>query len=220
MLDQKLIQDLAEGTYTTLYMVVFSTLFGYVLGLPVGIALNITSKDGIAPNRAVYRVLDIIVNIMRSIPFLLLMTMVMPLSRILLGTSYGNRATILALVIASAPFIARMVESSLNEVDKGVVEAAQSMGADNWTIIRKVLIPEARTSLLVGVTIVFATIIGYTAMAGAIGGKGLGKIAIQDGYMRFKEERLYWPVVIIVILVQIMQALGMMISRKFDRRSR
>jgi D-methionine transport system permease protein len=186
--------------------------------LPVGILLTISDKEGIRPNRVLYRVLDVIVNIMRSIPFLILLILVIPLTKLIVGKSYGSSATIVPLVIAAAPFIARMVESSLKEVDKGVIEAATSMGASDFTIIRKVLIPEARTSLLVGVTIVTGTILGYSAMAGTVGGGGLGDIAIRYGYYRYQTDVMLITIVILVALVQILQVIGMIISRKLDRR--
>ena len=209
---------LLEGTRDTLYMTLVSTLFGYIIGLPVGILLTISDKDGIRPNRVLYRVLDVIVNIMRSIPFLILLILVIPITKLIVGKSYGSSATIVPLVIAAAPFIARMVESSLKEVDKGVIEAATSMGASDFTIIRKVLIPEARTSLLVGVTIVTGTILGYSARAGTVGGGGLGDIAIRYGYYRYQTDVMLITIVILVALVQILQGIGMIISRKLDRR--
>ena len=209
---------LLEGTRDTLYMTLVSTLFGYIIGLPVGILLTISDKEGIRPNRVLYRVLDVIVNIMRSIPFLILLILVIPSTKLIVGKSYGSSATIVPLVIAAAPFIARMVESSLKEVDKGVIEAATSMGASDFTIIRKVLIPEARTSLLVGVTIVTGTILGYSAMAGTVGGGGLGDIAIRYGYYRYQTDVMLITIVILVALVQILQGIGMIISRKLDRR--
>ncbi len=218
MLNSTMINMLIEGTVDTLYMTLISTLFGYVIGLPVGILLTMTDKDGIRPNAVIYRILDIIVNIMRSIPFLILLILVMPLTKLIVGKSYGSSATVVPLVIAAAPFIARMVESSLKEVDKGVIEAAQSMGAGNGTIVWKVLLPEARTSLLVGVTIVIGTVLGYSAMAGTVGGGGLGDIAIRYGYYRYQTDIMMVTIVILVALVQILQAVGMLISRKLDRR--
>ena len=216
--EKEMITMLLEGTRDTLYMTLVSTLFGYVIGLPVGILLTVTDKDGIRPNAFVYRIIDIIVNIMRSIPFLILLILVIPLTKLIVGKSYGSSATIVPLVIAAAPFIARMVESSLKEVDKGVIEAATSMGASAFTIITKVLIPEARTSLLVGVTIVTGTILGYSAMAGTVGGGGLGDIAIRYGYYRYQTDVMLVTIVILVALVQILQGIGMIISRKLDRR--
>ena len=218
ILQKEMVSMLFEGTLDTLYMTLVSTLFGYILGMPVGILLTISDKDGIRPNAVLYRILDVIVNIMRSIPFLILLILVIPLTKMIVGKSDGSSATIVPLVIAAAPFIARMVESSLKEVDKGVIEAATSMGADDMTIIRKVLIPEARTSLLVGVTIVTGTILGYSAMAGTVGGGGLGDIAIRYGYYRYETGIMIVTIVILVALVQILQGIGMIISRKFDRR--
>lgn len=218
MFDSATISMLLEGTVDTLYMTLLSTFFGYVLGLPLGIVLTVTDKEGIKPNAAVYKILDVIVNIFRSIPFLILLILVMPVTQVIVGKTYGATATIVPLVIAAAPFIGRMVESSLKEVDKGVIEAAQSMGADTFTIIWKVLLAEARTSLLVGVTIVTGTIFGYSAMSGVIGGGGLGDIAIRYGYYRYETGIMIVTIVILVVLVQILQGLGMMLSKKFDRR--
>jgi len=160
-----------EGIRDTLLMTLMSTLFGYLFGLPMGIALAVTDKTGIRPNAVVYKVLDVIVNIVRSVPFLILLILVMPLTRAIVGKTTGSVATIVPLTLAAAPFIGRMIESSLKEVDHGVIEAAQSMGASNLTIIWKVLLVEARTSILVGVTIAIGTILGYSAMAGVVGGK-------------------------------------------------
>lgn len=218
MLDQTIIMMLWEGTWATLYMTLVSTLFGYLLGLPLGIVLAITDKEGIKPNTAVYKLLDFIVNLTRSIPFLILLILVMPLTKLLVGQSYGSTATIVPLTLAAAPFIGRMVESSLKEVDKGVIEAALSMGADTFTVIWKVLLAEARTSLLVGVTIAVGTILGYSAMAGVVGGGGLGDIAIRYGYYRYETGIMIVTIVILMALVQVLQGIGMLLSRKLDRR--
>lgn len=218
MLDAEFTIMLLEGTRDTLYMTLVSTLFGYVLGLPLGIVLAVTDKGGIRENKVVYKILDLISNILRSIPFLILLILVIPLTKLIVGKSYGSSATIVPLVIAAAPFIGRMVESSIKEVDRGVIEAAQSMGAGIWQIIRKVLIPEAKTSLLVGVTIAIGTILGYSAMAGVVGGGGLGDIAIRYGYYRYETGVMLVTIVILVALVQILQGIGMMISRKLDHR--
>jgi D-methionine transport system permease protein len=209
---------LAEGTVDTLYMTLMSTLFGYILGLPFGIILAVMDKEGIRPNAAVYKVLDFIANLIRSIPFLILLILVIPLTKAIVGKSYGSSATVVPLVIAAAPFIARMVESSLKEVDKGVIEAAQSMGAGTFTIIWKVLLAEARTSLLVGVTIAIGTILGYSAMAGVVGGGGLGDIAIRYGYYRYQTDIMIVTIIILVVLVQLLQGAGMLLSRKLDKR--
>ena len=175
MLDKAMIEMMAQGIWDTCYMTLVSTFFGYVIGLPLGIALTLTDENGITPNRAVYRILDIIINVTRSVPFLILLIAVMPLTKLLVGKSYGSTATIVPLTLAAAPLVGRMVESSLKEVPAGVIEAALSMGAKTGTIVRKVLIGEARTSLLVGGTIVLGTVLGYSAMAGVIGGGGLGR---------------------------------------------
>lgn len=218
MFDSEFATMLLEGTRDTLYMTLVSTLFGYVLGLPLGIVLAVTDKGGICENKVIYKILDLISNILRSIPFLILLILVIPLTKLIVGKSYGSSATIVPLVIAAAPFIGRMVESSIKEVDHGVVEAAQSMGAGIWQIIRKVLIPEAKTSLLVGVTIAIGTILGYSAMAGVVGGGGLGDIAIRYGYYRYETGVMIVTIIILVALVQLLQGIGMMISRKFDHR--
>lgn len=207
-----------EGVRDTLFMTLLSTFFGYVLGLPWGIVLAVTDKSGIRPNAVVYRALDVAANILRSIPFLILLILVLPLTRAIVGKSTGAAATIVPLTIAAAPFIGRMIESSIKEVDHGVVEAAQSMGAGTFTIIWKVLLVEARTSILVGVTIAIGTILGYSAMAGVVGGGGLGDIAMRYGYYRYETLIMLVSVVLLVVLVQIFQTLGMRLSVKLDKR--
>ena len=219
MLDSQTLAMMAEGTGATLYMTLMSTLFGYILGLPMGIILVVTAPKGLRPNQVVYRILDVIVNITRSIPFLILMILIMPFTRILVGKTYGTTATIVPLALAAAPFIARMVESSLLEVDHGVIEAAQSMGASLWTIIWKVLLAEARTSLIVGATIALGTILGYSAMAGTIGGGGLGDIAMRYGYYRYQADIMIIAVILLDLLVQILHVVGMILSKKLDRRN-
>ena len=219
MLDSQTLAMMAEGTGATLYMTLMSTLFGYILGLPMGIILVVTAPKGLRPNQVIYRILDVIVNITRSIPFLILMILIMPFTRILVGKTYGTTATIVPLALAAAPFIARMVESSLLEVDHGVIEAAQSMGANLWTIIWKVLLAEARTSLIVGATIALGTILGYSAMAGTIGGGGLGDIAMRYGYYRYQADIMIIAVILLVLLVQILQVIGTILSKKLDRRN-
>ena len=216
--DQVVIDMIWKGIRETLFMTLMSTLMGYVLGLPLGIALAVTDKGGIHPNRVVYRILDVITNVIRSIPFLILLILVIPVTRFIVGQSYGSAATVVPLVIAAAPFIARMIESSLKEVDKGVIEAAQGMGAGTFTIIGRVLLVEARTSLIVGVTIALGTILGYSAMAGVVGGGGLGDIAIRYGYYRYQPDIMIVTIVILIVLVQILQGIGMLISAKLDRR--
>lgn len=209
---------IVRGIGETLYMTLTSTLLGYVLGLPMGILLVICAKDGIRPNALVYKIFDLISNIFRSIPFLILLILVMPLTAKLVGKSYGSTATIVPLTFAAAPYIARMVESSLKEVDRGVIEAAQSMGASTWEIVWKVYLKEARTSLIVNATIATGTILGYSAMAGTVGGGGLGDIAIRYGYYRYQVDIMIVTVIILVLLVQLFQSIGMLISKKMDRR--
>ncbi len=218
MTAQQMIPMLREGTWDTLHMVLVSTGIGYLIGLPLGVLLTITDKNGISPNRFIYRILDIIMNITRSVPFLILLIMIQPLTKLLVGKSYGTEATVVPLIVAATPMIARMVESSLKEVDKGVIEAAVSLGASKFTIIRKVLIPEAKTSLLVGVTIALGTVLGYSAMSGIVGGGGLGDIAIRYGYYRYETKIMIITVVVLVLLMQILQWIGMFLSRVTDRR--
>lgn len=209
---------LLEGIRDTLYMTLASTLFGYIIGLPMGIVLTVTDKDGIRPNAAVYKVLDVISNLLRSIPFIILLIVLIPFTRFVVGRSYGSTATIVPLTIAAAPYIARMVESSLKEVDAGVIEAARSMGASDFQIVTKVMLVEARTSLIVGATISLGTILGYSAMAGTVGGGGLGDIAIRYGYTRWQTDIMVVTVVLLVILFQIFQTIGMKIANRLDRR--
>lgn len=211
---------MCDGVLETLFMTLLSTIFGYILGLPIGIILAVTNENGIKPNAVVYKVLDVIANIIRSIPFLILLILIMPMTRMIVGRSYGTAATVVPLTVAAAPFIGRMIESSLNEVDRGVIEAAQSMGASTMTIIIRVLLVEARTSILVGVTIALGTILGYSAMAGIVGGGGLGDIAMRYGYYRYESGIMLVAVVLLVILVQIFQTIGMRMSVKLDRRRR
>ncbi len=218
MWTEEVIWMIIEGIKDTLYMTLASTLLGYVLGLPMGIILAVTDKNGIKPNLVVYKILDVIANIVRSVPFLILLILLIPFTRFLVGKSYGSTATIIPLTIAAAPFIARMIESSLNEVDKGVIEAAQSMGAGTFTIIWKVLLVEARTSILVGATIATGTILGYSAMAGTVGGGGLGDIAIRYGYYRYQTDIMIVTVILLVVLVQIFQTIGMRLSKRLDKR--
>lgn len=206
------------GIGQTLYMTILSTVVGYVFGLPLGVMLAVSDKDGLRPNKAVYKVLDVISNIIRSIPFLILLILIIPLTRIIVGQSYGSSATVVPLVVAAIPFIGRMVESSIKEVDAGVVEAARSMGASDLRIIVKVLLLESRTSLITGVTIAIGTILGYSAMAGSVGGGGLGDIAIRYGYYRYESQIMIVTVILLVVLVQVFQSIGMIIASKLDKR--
>ncbi|MCD7954989.1 MAG: ABC transporter permease [Lachnospiraceae bacterium] len=218
MLDSKTIAMIIDGIGETLWMTCMSTLFGYIIGLPLGVVLTVTGADGIRQNPFVYKILDVITNLLRSVPFLILMITIRPLTRFIVGKSYGATATIVPLTVAAAPYIGRMVESSLKEVDRGVIEAAQSMGASVWEIIRKVLIPEGRTSLVVNATIAMTTILGYSAMSGACAGGGLGDIALRYGYQRWQPKVLMVTVVLLVIMAQLIQMIGMFISRMIDRR--
>lgn len=216
-----LLQNLPADIWATLYSTVLSTLFSYVIGLPLGILLVTGEKNGVRPLPApLMAVLNFIINILRSVPFLILMIMAIPLSRLILNTSVGTEALIPPLVIAAFPFVARMVESSLREVDPGVIEAAQSMGASPFQIVRKVLLPEALPSLLTGATTVTITVLSYGAMAGILGGSGLGATAINYGYYRSKIVILYGAVILLVILVQIIQSLGTRSSVRLDKRVR
>ena len=207
-----------KGIQETVYMTLLSTLMGYIIGLPMGVLLAVSDKDGLKPNRVLYRILDVIANIVRSIPFLILLILLIPFTRLVVGKSYGSTATVVPLVLAAGPFIARMVESSLKEVDEGVIEAARSMGAGNFRIIMKVLLVEARTSLINGATIAVGTILGYSAMAGTIGGGGLGDIAIRYGYHRYQADIMIVTVVLLIILVQIFQMVGTTLANRLDKR--
>lgn len=218
MWDNETIMMLVRETGTTLYMTLTSTIFAYIIGLPLGILLVITAKDGLRPAAALYKLLDVVVNVVRSVPFLILLMLLIPFTRFIVGKSYGAAATIVPLTIAAAPFIARLVESSLLEVDRGVIEAAQSMGAGTGTIVWKVLLAEARTSLIAGATIALGTILGYSAMAGAVGGGGLGDVAIRYGYYRYQADIMFVTVILLVILVQILQYTGTKLSKKLDKR--
>ena len=218
MWTKEVVDMILKGIQETLYMTLLSTLMGYVIGLPMGVLLAVSDKDGLKPNRVLYRILDVIANIVRSIPFLILLILLIPFTRMIVGKSYGSTATVVPLVIAAGPFIASMVESSLKEVDEGVIEAARSMGASNLRIIVKVLLVEARTSLINGATIAVGTILGYSAMAGTIGGGGLGDIAIRYGYHRYQADIMIVTVVLLVILVQIFQMVGTTLANRLDKR--
>ncbi|RGY01342.1 D-methionine transport system permease protein metI [uncultured Clostridium sp.] len=218
MWTKEVVDMILKGIQETVYMTLLSTLMGYIIGLPMGVLLAVSDKDGLKPNRVLYRILDVIANIVRSIPFLILLILLIPFTRLVVGKSYGSTATVVPLVIAAGPFIARMVESSLKEVDEGVIEAARSMGAGNFRIIMKVLLVEARTSLINGATIAVGTILGYSAMAGTIGGGGLGDIAIRYGYHRYQADIMIVTVVLLVILVQIFQMVGTTLANRLDKR--
>ena len=218
MLSSQMIGLLGVSIWETIYMVIISTVLAYAIGLPIGVVLNITSKDGICPNRAVNSVLGVIVNVFRTIPFLILLIWMLPVTQAIVGTMVGPTSVIVPLVVSAAPFVGRMVESSLNEIDKGVVEAAQSMGSSSWQIIYKVLIPESKPSLIIGAAISVTTILGYSAMAGIVGGGGLGAVAMNYGLYRYDDQIMFITIVIIVVIVQIFQEIGMMTAKKLDKR--
>jgi len=217
---KELITMLAEESGSTLYMTLASTVFAYLLGLPLGVALVTTVKGGLTPVPLLNKCLNFIVNIVRSVPFLILLIAIQPFTRLIAGKSYGPTATVVPLVAAAIPFIARMVEASILEVDAGVIEAAQSMGASPLQIIWKVLLPEAKTSLISGATIALATILGYSAMAGIVGGGGLGDVAIRYGYYRYQTDIMIITVILLIVYVQILQAIGTRIARATDKRIR
>ena len=219
MFNQALFDLLWEGTVDTLYMTLASTFFSYVFGMVMAVVLVLTRADGIKPHPVVFRCLDVVVNLTRSFPFLILMIAVIPFTRWLVGTTIGNNATIVPLVIAAAPFVARLIEQSLLEVDRGVVEAALSMGASTWQLVWKVLIPEAMPSLINGSAIAATTILGYSAMSGAVGGGGLGKLAIMYGYNRYQDDIMFATVVLLIVIVQLLQSFGDWATRRSDKRS-
>lgn len=218
MTESQMIELISDGTLQTLYMTFVSVFFSYLFGLPLGVILVATGKDGITPMPVFNNILGTIVNVVRSVPFLILMIALIPLSRFVVGTSIGSNAAIVSLVIAAVPFIGRMVESSLLETDHGVIEAAQSMGATPMQIIFKVMIPEAVPSLITGAAIASTTILGYSAMAGAVGAGGLGALAIRFGYHRSEPLIMYITLIILVFMVQLMQFLGDYMARKCDHR--
>ncbi|HBM80087.1 MAG: methionine ABC transporter permease [Clostridiales bacterium] len=202
----------------TLYMVFFSTLFSLIIGLPLGIILVITDKGHLMEKPKLNKILGLIINVMRSAPFIILIIVIFPLSRLIVGTTIGSTAAIVPLSIAAAPFVARIIESSLKEVDWGIIEASLSVGATIPQIIFKVMIPEALPSLILGVTLTIINIIGYSAMAGAVGGGGLGDLAIRYGYQRFETDVLIATIIVLIVLVQIIQSIGNALSKKFDKR--
>ena len=218
MFKEGMLALVGQGFIETIYMTVISTALAYIIGLPLGLVLVVTDKDGIHPIPWLNSLLGMIINFFRSIPFLILLIALMPFTKMVVGTVIGSKAAIVGLWIAAAPFIARMVESSLKEVEIGVVEAAQSMGASPFQIMTKVLLPEAKPSLLVGAAISITTILGYSAMAGIVGAGGLGAIAINYGYYRKQSDIMYVMVILMASIVLVFQELGMRISKHTDRR--
>ncbi len=216
---EELVALLGKGTLQTLYMVLASTALAYAIGLPLGVLLRVSDADGLRPMRVLHGALGFAVNLLRSVPFVILLVWMIPVTRFLVGTSIGSTATIVPLTVSAAPFVARMVESSLKEVSGGVMEASLSMGATPMQTVRKVLLAEARPSLLVGVSITMATVLGYTAMAGFVGGGGLGAIAVNYGYYRYQDDIMLLTVILLVLLVQILQEVGMRVAARSDRRN-
>jgi len=208
------------GIWETIYMTIISTFFAYLLGMPLGILLHVTEKGGIHPLPGINRILGSVINIFRSIPFIILMVAMLPVANLIVGTSLGNQAMIVTLVIAATPYVARMVEASMKEVGAGVIEAAQAMGTSSLKIIGKVLIPEAKPALLTGGIISMVTILGYSAMAGVIGGGGLGKIAITYGYQRYNDDIVWICVILTIIIVQLIQESGSRLVQNTDKRIR
>lgn len=219
-MNEKTIQMILEGIPDTLYMTMGSVIIGYIIGLPIGILLYVTGKNGLKRNIVIYRFFDIICNIIRSVPFLILLILLIPFTRMVVGKSYGSDATIVPLVICAAPYIARVVEAALNEVDLGVIEAAKSMGASNFQIIVKVLLREARTALITGFTITTGILLGYSAMSGTVGGGGLGDIAVRYGYYRWQKDIMFITVALLIIIFQLIQMIGTLIANSFDHRKR
>ncbi|MCI5585980.1 MAG: ABC transporter permease [Lachnospiraceae bacterium] len=217
-MSKELVQLVINGIGETLYMTLTSTAIAYVLGIPLGVLVYITDKNGICKNRIINVIAGVVINIIRSVPFLILLVAIIPFTRLVVGTSIGSTATIVPLVVAATPFVARMVESSLREVNEGVVEAAKAMGASRLQIILKVLLPEAKPSLLVGATIAVATILGYSAMAGFVGGGGLGAIAINYGYYRYQGDIMFITVILLVVIVQLFQEVGVRLVNRIDKR--
>jgi len=208
------------GIWETIYMTLISSLIAYLIGLPLGIILTVTDDNGIYPIKWLNRSLGLIINFFRSIPFIILMVAMLPVAKLIVGKSLGNSAMIVMLIIAAAPYVARMVESSVKEVNGGVIEAAHSMGANNYQIVWKVLLPEAKPSLILGAVISMVTILSYSAMASTIGGTGLGQFAIIYGHQRSNDDIIWICVFLTVIIVQIIQELGNYIAHKTDKRSR
>lgn len=215
-----MLAEYGNGLLVTLYLTLACTAVSYVIGIPLGVLLCVTDKDGIRPNRAVNAIVGFIVNVFRSIPFVILLVVALPFTKLVVGTKVGNTAFLVPLILSAAPFVARMVESSLKEVDRGVIEAARSMGSTDMQMITKVLLPEARPSLIVGGAIAITTILGYTPLATLVGGGGLGAIAVQYGLYRFKYAIMYVASIIIIVLVEILQGLGLRLAKRVDKRIR
>lgn len=215
-----MLQEYWQGLLVTLYLTLSCTLISYLIGIPLGVLLCVTDKDGIRPHAPIHNIIGFIVNVFRSVPFVILLVVALPFTKLVVGTKVGNNAFLVPLVLSAAPFVARMVESSLKEVNHGVIEAAQSMGSSDMQIICKVLLPEALPSLLVGGAIALTTILGYTPLATLVGGGGLGAVAVQYGLYRFKYGIMYVASILLIILVEFLQESGMKLAKKADKRIR
>ena len=211
-MDDIILKAFNETVFMTFYSTIFSVIFGFILA----VILTISAEDGLRPNKVVYKILDVIINILRSFPFIILMVFIIPLTRAIVGTSIGKEAAIVPLTFAAAPFVARIIESSLREVDKGVIEAAKSFGASDFQIIFKVMLKEAVPSIVSGLTLTIISIIGYSAMAGTVGGGGLGYLAVSYGYQRFQKDVMIITVIILIIIVQALQMLGNYLYKKLS----
>ena len=214
----EILSIIGPETVNTLIMVIVSTVLGYVFGIPLGIVLTLTDARGLKPNKTIYFILDFIVNVFRSIPFIILLVWILPFTRAIVHTTLGVPGAIVPLTVSAIPFIARMIEQSLKEVDPGVIEAAKSMGASTFQIVIHVLLVEARSSLVLGTTIVFASIVGYAAMAGTVGAGGLGDVAIRYGYQRYIASMMYASIIVTVIIVQLFQLVGNYLAKRVDKR--
>lgn len=214
----EILSIIGPETVNTLIMVIVSTVLGYVFGIPLGIVLTLTDERGLKPNKTIYFILDFIVNVFRSIPFIILLVWILPFTRAIVHTTLGVPGAIVPLTVSAIPFIARMIEQSLKEVDPGVIEAAKSMGANTFQIVIHVLLVEARSSLVLGTTIVFASIVGYAAMAGTVGAGGLGDVAIRYGYQRYIASMMYASIIVTVIIVQLFQLVGNYLAKRVDKR--
>ena len=220
MFTPQMLKLLGTGILESLYMTLVATFLAYLFGLPLGLVLSVTDKEGIRPVRPLNAVLGFLVNLLRSVPFIILLVAIIPFTRKIVGTSIGSTATIVPLVVSAIPFVARMVESSLKEVPAGVIEAAQAMGCTNFQIIWHVLLPEAKPSLISGCVISTVTILSYTALAATLGGTGLGQIAIIHGHQRSQKLVVWVCVLLIVVIVQLIQIVGTTVVRKTDKRAR
>ena len=209
-----MVNELLEALLETLHMVFLSTLFSVLFGFALALAMVLTGQEHFHPNKAIYRTLDLMVNLLRSFPFIILMIAIIPLTRMIAGTSIGSTAAIVPLTIAATPFVARIMETSLLEVDKGVIEAARAFGATNWQILTRVMVREALPAIILNIAVIAINLLGYSAMAGVVGGGGLGDLAIKYGYNRFQTDVMIYSVAVLIVIVQIVQTIGNMLYKK------